>query len=211
MKNKCLLDAGNIMKNKSGSTSKIQEKVTSKPDFNAQSSSEHTEDDSDFAPKQTRSNKKPPKEHAKRSKRRFTWFFNFRAWADWDRSKFIATYFLTIFERFFVLKRKPKASSESFDTAVAKFNLDQKELKAKALGLKRLSYTLVLMAVFLFCYGIYQLCYGSLRGVLISVVETGIALVLAFRYHFWYFQIEHRKLGCSVKEWFKTSFTGGGR
>lgn len=148
-------------------------------------------------------------EKASRTKRLILWFFNPRAWGDWERSKSIAQFFLDMIERFFVLKPRPKKPTESFDHAVAKFDLNEKTLQAKALGLKRLSYSLVGMAFFLMLYCIYQLCFGSLRSALIALIEVGIALVLAFRYHFWHFQIEHRKLGCSIKEWFKDSFTRG--
>lgn len=150
----------------------------------------------------------PSPAKASRTKRIVTWLFNPRAWSDWDRSKSIAYYFLAMIERFFVL-RKPKGKAATFDNAVAKFDLDEKTLEAKSLGLLRLSYALLGMAIFLFVYCIYQLFFGSVRGALIAFVEIAIALVLAFRYHFWHFQIKQRKLGCGVKEWFKNSFTGG--
>jgi intracellular multiplication protein IcmV len=149
----------------------------------------------------------PPK--ASRTKRLILWFFNPRLWSDWDRSKSITQFFLDMVERFFVLRRHSKKKSESFAKVAAKFDVDEKALQAKALGLKRLSYSLVIMALFLFLYCLYQLFFGSLKSAVISLVEMGIALVLAFRYHFWHFQIQQRKLGCSVKDWFKNSFTGG--
>lgn len=145
---------------------------------------------------------------ASRSKALLLWLFNPRAWGDWDRSKAISLFFLDMIERFFVLRGRPKRNSKSFDRAVAQFDLDEKNLQAKALGLQRLSYSLVVVAVCLFAYCLYQLSFGSLRAAMITLVETGIALVLAFRYHFWQFQIRQRQLGCSVKEWFKHTFTG---
>lgn len=148
----------------------------------------------------------PPK--ASRTRRLILFFFNPRAWGDWEGSKAISLYFLSMIERFFVLRGKNKRRSESFEHAVAKFDLDEKALQTKATGLRRLSYTLVAVAAFLFFYTLYQLCFGSLRAAIIALVEVGIALVLAFRYNFWSYQIKQRKLGCSFKEWFKNSFTG---
>lgn len=147
----------------------------------------------------------PPKK-ASRSKALFLWLFNPRAWGDWDRSKAISLFFLGVIERFFVLRGKPKRKSESFDRAITQYDLDEKTLQTKSIGLKRLSYCIFAMAIFLFIYCLYQLCYGSMRGAIIAFVQVGIALVLAFRYHFWHFQIEQRKLGCSVKDWFKHTF-----
>lgn len=57
-------------------------------------------------------------------------------------------FLLTFVERFFVLHPKDKKKSESFDHAVAKFDLDEKSLQAKSLGLKGLSYSLAGMAIF---------------------------------------------------------------
>ncbi|MBP6918820.1 MAG: type IVB secretion system protein IcmV [Legionellaceae bacterium] len=155
-----------------------------------------------------KSDKTTPPLKASKSKALLLWFFNPRVWGDWDRSKAISLFFLGMIERFFVLRGKPKRKAESFEQAVAKFDLDEKTLQEKASGLKRLSYSLLAVAIFLFLYSLYQFCFGSLKGGMIALVEVGIALVLAFRYHFWHFQIQQRKLGCSVKEWFKHSFKG---
>ena len=155
-----------------------------------------------------KSDKTTPPQKASKTKALLLWLFNPRVWGDWDRSKAISLFFLGMIERFFVLRGKPKRKSESFDRAIAKFDLDEKTLQEKSSGLKRLRYSLLGVALFLFLYCLYQFCYGSLKGTMIALVEVGIALVLAFRYHFWHFQIEQRKLGCSVKEWFKHSFKG---
>lgn len=151
---------------------------------------------------------KPSFKKGSRSKRIALFFFNPRVWFSWDRMKSMNEFILTFVERFFVVKPKDEKKSDSFNHAVAKLELDAKGLQVKSLGLKRLSYALVAMAFFLFLYSLYQLCFGSLRGTLISLIEVGIALVLAFRYHFWHFQIEQRKLGCSIKDWFKNTFIG---
>ena len=88
--------------------------------------------------------------------------------------------------------------------------MSEKELQARARGLLRLSYILGFMAFGLLCYMGYQMLYGSLKAILISLIEMIVAAVLAFRYHFWHFQIHRRRLGCSIKEWFQTT-TGGDR
>lgn len=144
---------------------------------------------------------------ASRTKRLAIWLVNPRAWSDWDRSKSNTLFFLDMIKRFFTL-RPPKKKPEEFDNTVKKYDLDEETLKAKSLGLKRLAYSVFGVAVFFLLYSMYQLAFGSIRGALIAFVEVGVALVLAFRYHFWHFQIEKRKLGCSFKEWFKDSFTG---
>lgn len=150
----------------------------------------------------------PTPKKGTRTKRLALFFFNPRVWFGLDNVRSVTTFFLSFIEQFLVLQPKNKKGAETFKQAVAKFDLDETALKTKSMGLKRLSYILVTMAGFLFLYCLYQFCFGSFRSALIAFVEVGVALVLAFRYHFWHFQIEHRKLGCSIKEWFKESFTG---
>lgn len=186
MINKCLPDEGKIMKNNSGDQS--------------------TDDPTSYQPK----SKQNPQKTASRSRRLINRFFNIRAWSDWERSKFITQFFLSIMERFWTYQKRATSTKKtvSFDSVMAKYNLDQKAVSERAFGLKRLSYIFFVATLFFIGYDIYQLLYGSWKGVLISLVETLVASVLAFRYHFWYFQIEHRKLGCGVKEWFKATFIG---
>ena len=47
------------------------------------------------------------------------------------------------------------------------------------------------------------------RGLrLLQAIDTLIALVLAFRYHFWYFQMKQHKLGCTFNEWYRQGLLG---
>ena len=62
---------------------------------------------------------------------------------------------------------------------------------------------MLLSACLIFVYAGYQFFYGSIKAFIVSLVVMLIALVLAFRYHFWYFQIKQRKLGCTFNEWYR--------
>ncbi len=135
-------------------------------------------------------------------------FFNVRAWSDWDRSESIATYFLTILRRLFVPQQEKKADIKSFDDVVKGLQLTDDELRSRAKNLKQLCLFMIGIGACFYCYGMYQLLYGGALGVILSCVLMFISFAMAFRYHFWYFQIEHRKLGCKISEWFKESFMG---
>ena len=45
--------------------------------------------------------------------------------------------------------------------------------------------------------------YYSLPGLILGIASGGLFLGQAFKYHFWYFQIKHRKLGCTLAEWWR--------
>lgn len=133
--------------------------------------------------------------------------FNVRAWADFDRMKSFTTYLGNGFRRMFVPQRQE--AEESFDEAMVRLNLSEKDLKIKQSSLYRLCLFMCATALVFFAYAIYQVFYGSYRATIVSLAVMLIALALAFRYHFWYFQIKERKLGCTIQEWYRKGLKGG--
>ncbi|MCH9756184.1 MAG: type IVB secretion system protein IcmV [Gammaproteobacteria bacterium] len=133
--------------------------------------------------------------------------FRFKLWLDVDRIKGFTLYITGMFKKFFV--PQPQKPKESFDLAKERLDLDDELLLKRQRALLRVSILMLFFAVLLVGYGIYQVFYGAVLGVLLSVVVTFIALTLAFRYHFWYFQIREKKLGCSFKQWLHEGLLGG--
>ena len=133
--------------------------------------------------------------------------FNVRSWLDFDRMKSFTGYLGTGFKKMFV-PQEPEAK-ESFEEALVRQNINEKDLKSKQSALYRLSLLMCGTAVIIFAYGIYHLFYGGYKATIISLSVALIALALAFRYHFWYFQIRERKLGCTLKEWYRKGLIGG--
>lgn len=136
----------------------------------------------------------------------FNQIINVRSWADWDRMKVFALYLGNGFMRLFVPQEA--TVTESFEDAMKRLNLNEADLLAKQKALYRLSIVMLVAASAILIYSGYQLFYGSFKATLISLVVLMIALVLAFRYHFWYFQIKNRKLGCTFDEWYKKVILG---
>lgn len=132
--------------------------------------------------------------------------FNVRRWFDWDRMKFFTTYLVNGIKKFFV--PQPQEKSESFEEAVEKLKLNEMDLVIKQKALYRLSMLMLGIATSIFIYTVYQFIYGSFKATIISFVVVLIALVLAFRYHFWFYQIKNRKLGCSIQEWYRKGLLG---
>ncbi|HHF7366953.1 TPA: type IVB secretion system protein IcmV [Legionella bozemanae] len=131
---------------------------------------------------------------------------NVRRWFDWERMKAFTMYLGNGFKRLFVPQKK--VEGESFNEAVQLFNLSDESLLIKQKSLFRLSIIMVLAALLILGYAGYQLFFGSIKAFLVSLIVTLIALVLAFRYHFWYYQIKNRKLGCTFNEWYRQGLLG---
>jgi intracellular multiplication protein IcmV len=138
----------------------------------------------------------------------FRRIFNFRSWSDWDRTKSSSQYVKDMLKKLFVIQPKVEESRETFAEAVERLKLTQADLEIRQNGLLRSTIIMAFIAFFFFMYVIYQVVYGTLLSGLASFSITLIALALAFRYHFWYYQIKQQKLGCTVREWFKQGILG---
>lgn len=125
--------------------------------------------------------------------------FNLRLWTDWDRMRTFTLYLLRGIKKFFV----PETTTdvETFDEAQKRLNLSEADLISRRKALYRTSLLMLVFALFFLGYAIYHFMLLQMLGGWLSLVVMLIALVLAFRYHFWYFQIKERKLGCSIQEW----------
>lgn len=132
--------------------------------------------------------------------------FKIRVWFDWDRMKSFTVFLLDGFKKLFVPQKE--TGGESFTLAQQKYNLTDADLLIKQNALLRLSIIMVTVACLIFIYAIYHFFYGTFKAGMVSIIITMIALVLAFRYHFWYFQIKSRKLGCTLREWYKKGLLG---
>lgn len=144
-----------------------------------------------------------------RFKRLFNKYFDYRAWGDWNRTRFMTNYFINAFNRLFVPRKINPDDAQKFDELAEKMGLSEKDISIRLTNFRRM-YLLMVFAAFLFyAYAMYQLLYGGTLSVILALVIMLVCLSLSFRYHFWHFQIKHRKLGCTLKEWFQTTFIGG--
>ncbi len=147
------------------------------------------------------------KNNSSRTKQLINAILNVRYWIDWDRMKDYSAYLGQGIKNMLVPQQKK--ATESFDEAQQRLNLSEVDLLNKQQSLWRLSLLMLVTAAILLGYAVYQLLLIHLVAFIISLVVTMIALVLAFRYHFWYFQIKRRTLGCSINQWFNEGLKGG--
>jgi intracellular multiplication protein IcmV len=143
-----------------------------------------------------------------RTKKLLNRIFHIRFWIDWDRIRSGGSFVKQATKTYFVLEQKAPAKSEAFNEAMARLNLSDADLAQRSRNLLRLSYFMASIACGVFLYTGYHLFFGTFSGVILSIAVTSIAAALAFRYHFWYFQIKQRKLGCSFTEWYNQGLRG---
>ena len=127
--------------------------------------------------------------------------FKFREWTDFDRVK---AFFYALLHslKILLIPQAKKKSKHKFEEAVEQLSLTNDELLVKSRALFRWSIVMLCIAAMIFLYAVYQLALNSYLSFGVSFSLTGVALAFAFRYHFWFYQIQQRRLGCSLKEWF---------
>jgi intracellular multiplication protein IcmV len=140
--------------------------------------------------------------------------FNVRRWFDWDRMKaftlFVGHGYRRVFEFTEDDKNNPsqEALTTSFSQATKQQQLTDADLLQRQKALLRLSFFMLTLAVLIFIYSVYHFIHLAIFAGFLSLIVTMVALSIAFRYHFWYYQIKNRKLGCTAQEWFKKGLLG---
>ncbi len=92
---------------------------------------------------------------------------------------------------------------ETFEQAMQRLGLTEEILQQRRKEFTTLLFIYILAAIAIFAYSLYIVInYKNFMGFIMGLAVTVFALVHAFRYHFWLYQIKHRKLGSSIKDWF---------
>lgn len=97
---------------------------------------------------------------------------------------------------------------ETFEEALLRLNITEADLTERRKEFGRLVAIYGSIGLIIVLYGIYMGINKHFAAALISTCLSLYAFGQAFRFHFWLFQINHRKLGCTVKEWLNSRVSG---
>lgn len=93
--------------------------------------------------------------------------------------------------------------TETFEQAMQRLNITEEQLNARRKEFTRLMFIYLLISLAIFAYSIYVVAvYKNFMGFMMGFAITIYALTHVFKYHFWIYQIKHKKLGCTLREWF---------
>lgn len=127
-------------------------------------------------------------------------FFNPRGWIGYDNLKEQSKSIWGIVKPLFT-SRKP-VKEESFDQAMQRLRLTEQDIAVRKKNCWLLSRIFLGLGIVAFILGIYLvITAGTWHGLVLSLAVSALFMSQAFRYHFWHFQIKHRKLGCTFSEW----------
>ena len=136
-------------------------------------------------------------------------FFNPRAWMSYDQLRDSTYSIKDRIKTIFTIRKAER--TEHFHDAVKRFNLTEAEVTQREKYFFRLSLLMLVITIGTFSYSIYHLISAHFEGAAVSFALGLIGLSLTFRYHFWYFQIKSRRLGCTPKEWWSHGVCGNSR
>ena len=103
-----------------------------------------------------------------------------------------------------VVVPKKATYSETFSEALERLEINEEDIEQRKQEFTRLFYFFLIMSVGIIIYGLIMAFRGGMVASLISFCLSLYTLSQAFRFHFWLFQVKHRKLGCTLKEWFNS-------
>ena len=129
--------------------------------------------------------------------------YNPKRWLYSEQLKHDAGFIKQLFGRT-VRLNQPQASDQpkdtSFDAAVQRLGLSEKDLQQQAGSAKRLVFVFTIAFLFLMVYSVYQWCAIGFFGGFISSVLTVLMGLYAYREHLKWYQITHRCLKCSYRD-----------
>jgi intracellular multiplication protein IcmV len=96
---------------------------------------------------------------------------------------------------------KKATRQETFEQALLRLRISEQDLAVRAQQLFWLFLLFSALALAIFGYTCYLFSQSAYRGGCAGFVVMAIAATLAFKHHFWLFQIKQRRLGCSWREW----------
>jgi len=120
-------------------------------------------------------------------------------WMSWDYLSETADRFKVLLVDITVPKKA--TYSETFEEAMQRLELTEEDLIQRKKEFTRLIYFFLALAGLIVLYALYLAFMRSLAPSLIAFCLSLYCLTQAFRFHFWRFQLTHRKLGCTLKEW----------
>ena len=138
-------------------------------------------------------------------KRSFGAMFNVSKWISWTEIVSSTKIFWKIARDIFVHSPN-KISSETFEEAVHRFALTENDIKQRQKTFLRNSLIFLIISMLLLSYTIYLLAHAYLLATFTGFLLTALVLVYAYREHFWYTQVKHRKLGLNFKTWWQLLF-----
>ena len=136
----------------------------------------------------------------------FKSFVNVRAWVSYDEIKNNTKSIYGLFIRFFSNKTNKVIHEETFEEAILRLNLTEKQMNDRKKIFLYSALIYLCVALLLMAYALHLFTNSHALLAIFTLTLTTFVTTLAYREHLWYMQISKRKLGCNFSEWLKFMF-----
>lgn len=127
-------------------------------------------------------------------------FFNPTAWIGYDAIKSQHETIRDDLKEVFQAEKPIR--EETFDEAMQRLALTPEDVHQRMVSFRRYAYTLFICGLLVFLYSFHLLFkLKQFTPWFLGIAASLLFFVQAFRFHFWAYQIEVRKLGVSITEW----------
>lgn len=128
-------------------------------------------------------------------------FFNPLSWGGYAEVKGTTLTIINIIRGLFI-QQEGSGRTETFEQALKRLNVSEEELQGRTQNYFYFALLFFLCGILSVVFSFYLLIrHHTFAGFLLGLAAAALFESQAFRYHFWYFQIESRKLGCTFEEW----------
>ena len=128
-------------------------------------------------------------------------FVDPKAWLGYDVLKDNTKTFWAFFKAVFFPETPKAERKETFEEAVARLELTEENIQNIDKNYVLFAFIFGVAGLGLFIFALFLLFDAAFLGCLLALSGAAILLSKAFKFHFWHFQIKHRKLGCTFDEW----------
>ena len=129
----------------------------------------------------------------------FVFYIRPKQWFGWDSFKYTTTRTYGMIKDIYKIPTATKI--ETFNQAVERHNLDDLKLNQIKNRFYLFSMFFLTCAIGVFIYAVDGFWNNNIMKGFVSLSLVSFLAAQSFRYHFWYFQICQRKLGCSFYDW----------
>lgn len=133
-------------------------------------------------------------------RRFFKSFVDVKTWMAYDEVSGNAKTTLGLYRRLFSPNTKP-VYHETYEESIARQNLTEAQLAARKKIFLYSAFCYFGFALCLFLYFIYVLLNKHLFAACFNLVLVSTLTLLAYHEHFWYMQMQKKKLGCNFHDW----------
>lgn len=133
-------------------------------------------------------------------KRLFKSFVDVKTWLSYDNLKSDVKNVWGLFRRLFSRSRR-EIYRETYEEAVIRLGLTSEQIVTRKKNFLYAAIVYWLVASVFVSYFIYLIINVRLFSAFFMLILTILMVLTAYQEHFWYMQMQKKKLGCNFREW----------